>query len=436
MESSVKRTGVVFTPKYISDFMVSFITESDKSKLKILEPSCGEGIFIDSLSNINNEITLHVNDINSEFIQKCQMAFDNKKIIYHNENFINFNKNMMYDIIIGNPPYVRIQNLEKTCIDLIKSEYNILSGSLDLYIYFILKCIDMLNDDGKLIFIIPNSFLFNKSCSKIKQKLIDLQYIEYIIDFKEHKIFNGYNVYTCIIVVNKKTCNRDFYYYKSMTLDYMNELNHLNYTKVKYKTILTSKCLLDYINIKCGLATLCDNIFIIDNAIEDDLFIYFTKGVKKYKVEKTIVKKVLKVSKNIEKYIIFPYDTDGNIYDNLDNYPECYNYLLEYKEKLKNRDKQKKTYEKWYAFGRKQGINMISGNRLFISSLVKNIKDNIIEKDIPLFYSGLYIEIKCEMSIDVIKQLLVKYNDKILDRCNVKSGGYNVITKDSFNISL
>lgn len=443
---SHKTTGVVFTPQYISDFMSLFITDQKVTKLKILEPSCGEGVFINSLLKLHNEFELYVNDINSSFIKTC--IKNNKKntnITYYNKDFITFDKSIKYDIIIGNPPYVRIQNLRTTDIDKIKSEYNILSGNLDLYIYFLLKCVDMLTDNGKLIFIIPNSFLFNKSCSKIKQQLLDLKYVEFVIDFKEYKVFNGFSTYTCIIVINKSIHDRDFYYYKAISSNNIKyELNNITYIEKKYTDNIDNtgkKCLLDYINVKCGLATLCDNIYIPKIDKEDDLFIHFTKDNKKYKVEKTIVKKLLKVSKNTEYYIIVPYDNLGKIYDTLDNFPHCSLYLSDYKQKLSERDKGKKTYEKWYAFGRKQGLNYrVNETRLFISSIVKNIKDNLIEKIIPLFYSGLFIEIKEEykntISIQQIKKVLLDFELDILNKCNCKSGGYYTINKESFNIYI
>lgn len=428
MTDNIKKNGVVFTPKYICDFMVEFIQK--KNNLRIFEPSCGHGAFFNSIFEygLHKNNIIEANDINIEFINKCKEQYP--CITYYNYNFIDYSKKK-YNVIIGNPPYVRIQNLKKDEIIKIKNEYPIISGNLDLYIYFIIKCTDMLDDDGKLIFIVPNSFLYNKSCIKIKNFLIDNGYLEYVIDFKDKKIFTGFSTYTCIIVINKyNSKNRNFYYYKNNIED--------DYIKIKYYKETIRNSLLNYINVKNGIATLSDNIFIIDKVKnEDEKFIYFEKNNKKYKIETSIVKKVLKVSKNKIDYIITPYE-NGKIIDNLELYPECNKYLLEYKEKLLQRDKGKKKYEKWYAYGRKQGIQIIDNDRLFISCLVKNIKDYLIQKNVSLFYSGLWIELKenSNLTYEKLIEILQKNEQKILEKSNVKSQGWFSINKSSFDIEI
>jgi adenine-specific DNA-methyltransferase len=421
MKKQIKEQGVVFTPKYICEFMCSFIPK--EIPLKILEPSCGEGAFLNELINNKNydnkncDNIIYANDISSSFVEKCKKEFNNVK--YSVKDYINFEPNEKYDIIIGNPPYIRIQNLNETYKNAIKNEFSLITGNLDMYHYFILKSIKLINNTGKLIFIIPNSFLYNKSSSHIKQFLLDNKLIEYIIDFKERKIFNGISVYTCIIVINKVNKN-DFYYYSNDILG--------NYKKVPFIKETNIGNPLKDIKLTCGIATLCDSVFIIKDYTEDNQFIYFNKN----KIEKGILKKILKVSKNKIYYIIYPYN-NGIILDDLNDYPECYNYLLKNKKLLDNRDKGKKVYEKWYAFGRKQGISLNEKNRLFISSLTKDIKYSLITENVPLFYSGLCIESLQE--IETTKKLLVIYEKQIINNCNVKSGGWYTINKSSFEIN-
>jgi hypothetical protein len=283
------------------------------------------------------------------------------------------------------------------------------------------------------MFIVPNSFLYNKSCSKVKNFLIENKYLEYVIDFKDKKIFEGFSVYTCILVINKKHSEtRDFYYYSN---DIKNE-----YIKKSYKPLVINNSLLQYINVKNGLATLADSVFIINKSViknEDNIYITFEKNNKNYKVEKTILQEVLKVSKNRVDYIITPY-LNGKILENLEEYPECQNYLLDFKTHLENRDKGKKTYEKWYAFGRKQGLTVLNEHRLFISSLVCNIENSLIDTKSPLFYSGLWLEIKDpdKLTKENLIKILKENESIILDNSNVKSNGWYFLNKTSFNIEV
>lgn len=439
MSKDVKENGVVFTPSYICDFMLSFINK-DKTELNndisILEPSCGDGAFIKSL--ITEKYTnLHGNDINADFIEKCREKYQD--VNFYNEDFVEFDILKKYDVIIGNPPYVRIQNLKKEMVSKIKKTYpELISGSLDLYVYFILKCVDMLSENGKLIFIIPNSFLFNKSCKKAREYLIQKRLLEYVIDFKEKKIFDGISVYTCIIVLNKKdSSTRSSYFYANEIL-----LNN-NYKNISYKEETSyTNSLLKYINVKNGIATLCDDVFIIKTInSEDDLFVYFTKNNTEYKIEKTILKKVLKVSKKQNYYIITPYKFINNkaiIMNDLNLFPECEKYLLENKNKLDNRDKGKKKYEKWYAFGRKQALDENFIERQFISTLVLDIKDSLFLSSTSFFYSGLILEIKKEychlISNNKLNEFLQENESSILKKANVKSHGWFCLSKSCFDI--
>ena len=424
MSDSVKNKGVVFTPKYITEFMVNFIKGG--KNIKIFEPCCGEGAFLETLIEKGYE-NLYANDIEEAFVNTCIESFD--KVTYSNENFIDLGI-ATYDVIIGNPPYVKIQNLDSKDVVKIKNEYNI-TGNIDLYMYFIMKCIDMLSGNGKLIFIVPNSFMYNKSCEKVKQKILDLGYLEYVVDFRHEKIFVGYSVYTCIIVINKKGCStrKEYMYKNSIDGDYKS---------VSYKSDVISNSLLKYINVKNGIATLCDPVFILKNTKEDDEYIYFSKNDIDYKVEKGITKKILKVSKQEVYYIIYPYDVECKIYDSLDGFPYCKDYLTKFKKNLDLRDKGNKKYEKWFAYGRSQALKVVNDDRMFISSLVKNIPSSIFERDVQLFYSGLYIQIKPEFSHIIthsnIRKVILENSSAIEGRCNVKSGGWYNITKKSFDI--
>lgn len=427
MTDSVKNKGVVFTPEYITNFMADFI--EDDMRLKIFEPCCGKGVFLKTLIERGYK-NIHANDIDSVFVDECKTSFNS--VSYYNNNFIDFNQEDKYDVIIGNPPYVKIQNLANEDIVKIKNQYDI-KGNLDLYLYFIVKCVDMLKDDGKLIFIIPNSFMYNKSCEKIKQRFIDMGYLEYVIDFKHEKIFKGYSVYTCILVINKKdSSSRKSFLYKTCIEG--------EYKTISYRSQNVENSLLKYINLKNGIATLRDSIFIIKDARIDGDHMYFSKHGTEYKIEKKITRRVLKVSKKEEYYIIYPYDTKCKIYDTLDDYPLCQNYLLSFKESLVMRDKGNKKYEKWFAYGRSQALNTSETERMFIPSLVQNVGDSVFKVNIQLFYSGLHIEVKPEFTGIVtnedIKRIIVENSSTIEERCNVKSGGWYIINKKSFDIPV
>jgi adenine-specific DNA-methyltransferase len=358
-----------------------------------------------------------------------------------NEDFIKYDKNRKYDIIIGNPPYIRIQNLPEDTRKSMRNEYKeVITGNTDIYVYFILKCIDMLKENGKLIFIVPNSLLYNKSCKKVMDNLKESKLLEYVIDFREKKVFEGFSVYTCIIVLNKeKASERTHYFYGTSV--------NGTYDKIPYNEEEVESSLLKYINVKNGLATLCDDVYIIKDTellptLNED-YVYFKKGSIEYRVERCLTKKVLKVSRKKEYTIICPYTFENNkakiVEENeLHKYPECEKYLTHNKERLLNRDKGKKKYETWYAYGRKQGLDISDNIRIFIPSITQNIKDNIYEMNVPLFYSGLMIDIKHEFKDKTDKEMIIdalkKKEDAILKKANVKSNGWYALSKSCFDV--
>ncbi len=72
-----KLTGSYYTPKRLSDFMVGYLTgKTKKKKISILEPSVGDGVFIESLSdgfiNGSSRADLTIIDINAEELDKAK----------------------------------------------------------------------------------------------------------------------------------------------------------------------------------------------------------------------------------------------------------------------------------------------------------------------------------------------------------------------------
>src|SRR5262245_14855578 len=78
--------------------------------------------------------------------------------IYFSEGF---HERGRFDVVIGNPPYVRIQELKKAdprTADILKATYESASGNYDLYVVFVEKGLQLLNQRGQFAFILPHKF--------------------------------------------------------------------------------------------------------------------------------------------------------------------------------------------------------------------------------------------------------------------------------------
>lgn len=148
-----KNEGIFFTPSNTVIDNIKLIKKIYPDIKNILEPSCGSGEFITELSK--------------EFPEATIKGVENNKIIYNgikhlskgnitiiNKDFLSYNEKLEYDLIIGNPPYFVIS---KKIVD--KKYHGFFDGRPNIFILFIIKCIQMLKKDGILSFILPKSFI-------------------------------------------------------------------------------------------------------------------------------------------------------------------------------------------------------------------------------------------------------------------------------------
>lgn len=165
--------GQVFTPKSIAKYMTDLLTVDIDSA--ILEPCFGEGVFLDILKEKYTNIDGVELDIN---------LFNNLKKSHnytlYNENFLSFNPGKKYNGIIMNPPYIRhekINDLENYGVSKSLITKNSLFKSMslraNLYMYFIIKAISLLEEQGELIVIFPNTWKKSKVGESFSKLLMD-----------------------------------------------------------------------------------------------------------------------------------------------------------------------------------------------------------------------------------------------------------------------
>jgi len=186
----------IFTPDLISNMMATKLLNYGK----LLEPCVGTGNLLKYIC-VENYDKIDTYEIKSQYIN--QIA-DNVKINKFICDFLKTQIDETYDNIILNPPYIKIQDLPIEYRNFINSNYDLLNGgAIDIYYAFIIKCLSLLNENGVMVSITPNSFLYNKSSLNLRKYLFDNRLIKEIIDFKEKKVFNDASVYCCITIFDK-----------------------------------------------------------------------------------------------------------------------------------------------------------------------------------------------------------------------------------------
>ncbi|MHA1802097.1 MAG: Eco57I restriction-modification methylase domain-containing protein [Candidatus Heimdallarchaeaceae archaeon] len=191
----------VETPQPIAELMLSLadLKGKEKTNISVLDAGCGRGVFLRVLSNSGYENVTGV-EYNQSLAIECQKEFSYYKIIH--KNFLNWDPETSYDLIIGNPPYSHYNSLpseiQKEVREIVESKES------DIYYAFIIKAIDFLNEDGELIFIVPYGFFYNTYAKSVREKIISHGIIDIIIDLDEVRLFDGENPETVIIKFTKK----------------------------------------------------------------------------------------------------------------------------------------------------------------------------------------------------------------------------------------
>lgn len=113
--------------------------------------------------------------------------------------------NVGFDIVIGNPPYVSAVTMarDEETKKYFKEKYPLATGSYDLYLLFILKAINLSNQNGTYTWIIPNKFLIADYAKQSRTSLVESFGLTYSINVSKFNVFEGIGVYPIIIFGNK-----------------------------------------------------------------------------------------------------------------------------------------------------------------------------------------------------------------------------------------
>jgi type I restriction-modification system DNA methylase subunit len=107
-----------------------------------------------------------------------------------------------FDVIIGNPPYVRLESMKEVSLGLEKLNYKTYEKRGDLYALFVEKGINILKNKGIISFIMPNKWLQAGYGKTLREFILNFEFIE-LIDFGDFQIFDGATTYPCIFNIKK-----------------------------------------------------------------------------------------------------------------------------------------------------------------------------------------------------------------------------------------
>ena len=414
----LSKSGEANTVKtLIDEYYGSGIEELDHKlkEIKILDPACGSGAFLNKAADVLLEVHKAIHqkkykdkqdlspffdninqrreillkniygvDLNPESVEITKLSLFLKvcrkdlKLPNLNNNIkcgnsliddpeftdkpFNWNKeykeiidNGGFDIVIGNPPYVRQEQI-KEIKPYLKENYLVYTGVADLYVYFFEKGLKLLKHKGMFAFIVSNKFTRAQYGKPLRNFILKYHLMEYN-DYTGKNVFMDATVDPCIIIIKKEP------YIPSLTVKVNNRF-HLDQTRLNEDSwVFERPEVLDLkdkinkqgtkikdingINIYYGIKTGFNEAFIITKEIKDKLIQSDPKN-------KEIIKPILR-GRDIKKWTInyqelyllyIPWNFPIN------DYPVIKDYLLRFKPSLERRPEVKSGRVNWYALSR------------------------------------------------------------------------------------
>ncbi|MDP8269002.1 MAG: N-6 DNA methylase [Candidatus Tenebribacter davisii] len=244
-----KLKGAYYTPKILSDFLAKHITTkyiSDKN-ISILEPSVGDGRFLSSfyeslIPDSFDSIIIDIIDINEKELAKAiklvqKQNNTNMVLNCFNQNYLQFHvdKHFKYSLIIGNPPYIKKNNLDDISINLCETihkearEYSSeikSNGKIkNIWPAFVKAAIMSLNENGIMCFVLPSDILQIKYTAELRA-LIHTEFDRVEIFTFNELIFSGVEQDVIALIGVKKVENNEEHgvsFYHVETLDDLKE---------------------------------------------------------------------------------------------------------------------------------------------------------------------------------------------------------------------
>ncbi len=417
-KSDRKLNGAFFTPDYIINFIIKEVKPLPNDKN--LDPSCGCGAFLiglteyykDTFSKSVKEIVkenIFGSDILAYNIYRTKLllsiyALQNNEILEEsdfnllNQDSLSAKWNLKFDTIVGNPPYVKFQDLPDESREyLVKNWTTVEGGSFNLYFAFFELGYKLLKPTGRLGYISPNNYFTSLAGEAMRRFFQEKKCVTRIIDFTHKKVFDA-QTYTALTFLNKQKNKaikfdrikndsgspQEFLLTANGSPNLLKDLNVKKWRLLKQeektiiKTIETIGTPISQLfDICVGIATLKDEVFFINGQAKNKNYYIKTTEQGTFEIEKEITKPVYKISdfKSQEELeqnarrIICPYKIEGNVATPIPekefkkHFPKCYSYLLSQKDVLLKRDKGKVQFDPFYVWGRTQGLTKI-GKRI------------------------------------------------------------------------
>jgi adenine-specific DNA methylase len=304
--SQQKLRGGFYTPEPIADFVLKWAFNGTKNQ-DVLEPSCGDGVFLERIKeNKFPYQSITAIELDLDEAKKCEnLNIENCKVINNDfHKFCNTTKKK-FDIVIGNPPYIRYQffdkNQQKEAENIFNKADIKYSKLTNAWVSFVVGSSLLLKENGKIGFVLPAELLQVSYAKPLRSFLAHFFHKINIISFKklvfpdiqqevvlllcekngidkhliEHLEVEDANALQNIDITLLKSPKKEIDFHENKWTFYFLNQEEINFLENLRKSNRVP-CMKDFANVEVGITTGANNFFTVPKTTVE------TYNLKKY----------------------------------------------------------------------------------------------------------------------------------------------------------
>jgi len=358
-----------------------------------------------------------------------------------------------FDVVIGNPPYIRIQAMKEWApieVEFYKRRYESASkGNYDIYVVFVERILQLLNERGRMGFIMPHKFFQAKYGEALRKLISDGNHLSEVVHFGDQQVFAGASTYTCLLFLDKAS-NKHFHYIKAHDLKAWRvngeavegEIPADKVTEKEWNLVVGPGAKLferlSAMPVKLGdvaarlaqgIRTSANEVYVLDLMTDDGKLVkaYSTKLARIVVLERESTVLFLK-GREIKPYqilpsgqiVIMPYRVrDGRTTlipekELEQQFPNTHSYLHENKPYLEERERGRMKGQHWYGYVYPKNAGIMSSTKILVPDIANRASFALDEGGDYAFTSGYGITLRPDVK-ELPKYVLGLLNSSLLD---------------------
>jgi hypothetical protein len=443
--------------KELQKLKYEFNVKFDSAQLFETKLSKAEQKVKKDLADKIDKIETQLEEIKSNKIYEnaFEWRFEFPEVLNDDGDFVGF------DVVIGNPPYMRVQEIQASQpLQKIyyENQYQNAKSAYDLANIFFELSVNISSKHSNNAYIFPHKFFNSASSEVFRNYLKQGQFIDEIAHFGANMIFEDADTYTCVAQFSKKASNGFNFQRFPFKSDFKAQmLNKSDYTFITYEMIDKASQLYGnnqwvlfddklgfnvfekiykeaklfsetFEGIFVGLQTSKDELFVLESIDNSEFKLKVPISGNEYHLERDLFKPFL-MGKDVQrfshlttnKYVFFPYELkNGNaeivpIEDIKIRFPKTYAYVIEHEKIFKARESGKASkMQHWHTYIYPKNLNKFEQPKLSSMEICANHPNVTLNHEKLYHTTKAYSWVKKEETKESYEYLLAIANSKIL----------------------